>query len=382
MRRPFRQSIYPVLLFVTVAMPGRLQAQPPQEDSIERWVALLGSDSYASRKRSEIRLFQLATADNEQFLRLKSLLRTQEKPPTDLELHLAKRRLLDLIETHQRQVEMDRFLYDPTFDHHAVDGWDPFRRHAGDGLDARLVFAAAAKEQPGWAHQFDRLAGNRIALPDLDQIARQDTAAWSLVLWTECEKAAKVADRDTMRLTATLRCMGTGPSPRHEHEQRVLSRLIHRYLRLAPIDLRDRIVIGLRYQCNEVIESGCRRVLNDPTESPSRIVTALLAASVLNFSPQEIDGWIEDFREDSRVSHVWRSMLPPKTTHRTQVRDVALALEFHRAGIDPRTRGFAALVADPILVFRPYSLGFETDQSRGFAHANGPRKSPTVLVDH
>ena len=350
---------------------------------MERWISLLASDSYATRKRSELHLFQLATGNREQFLRMQALLRpSSETPPSDLELYLAKQRLLELIEAHRREIELDRFLYDPSFDHRTVVGWDSFRRHAGDGRDARLVFVAAVKERPDWGHQFDRLADHTIALPNLDKIDRQDTANWSLVLWNECENAAKVADKDTVRLTATLRCMGTGPSPCREHEQRVMSRLVGRYLRLAPIDLRDRIVIGLRYHCAEMIESDCRRVLNDPTESPSRVVTAMLASSSLNFCPSEIDNWIEDYQDDSRVSHVWRSMVPPKTTHRTQVGDVALALKLHRDGIDPRTRGFAALVADPILVFRPYSLGFETEQARVLAHTNWSSLSPKPSGGH
>ncbi|MCA9137465.1 MAG: hypothetical protein KDB00_11920, partial [Planctomycetales bacterium] len=331
-------------------------------------VADLGADLFTTRQRSEIRLVDIATRDSGSAEAVKAVLRDNPFPPQDLELFLGKKRLLERLESSDREVRIDRFLHDPSFDQRLIPGWEQFRQFAGDGIDARLVFAALIQHHPQVGRRLGSPDGAPIQMPDFDSIDRDDTATWTMLLWASIQQSRRTIDDTSIRLTASLCRVGGGPEPLRDHERRVVSRLIASYLTRAPIDVRDRMVIGLRYGCTEIVHQDCRQILTDPSESPSRIVTAMLAASVIDLSPSETDQWINSFLTDWRVSHVWRSMMPPKTTHRTQVRDVALALQLHRSGIDPRTRGFEALVADPILVFRPYSLGFESDDARSRAH--------------
>ena len=352
---------------VTSAEPDRGQGAT---DDVERVVAGLGSDSYLTRMRSQHKLLELAMGDEATERRVRSLLHEESFPPQDLELALLKRSLLSRLEQRHQEIRMERFLYDPSFDDRVVVGWDQFRLDAGDQLESRLVFAAAVRDRPGFGHLVVGLSKETTHLPELEAADSHDIASWALLLLAASRRKATVADGNLLRLTALLRNPGSGPEAIRDHERRVLSRMVESFLSQAPIDARDRMVIGLRYGCDLLTESECRSVLNQSDESPSRIVTALLVASALDFSPAEIDQWIARFRDDSRVSHVWRSMTPPKTTHRTQVRDVALALQLHRAGIDPRTRGFSVVVADPILVFRPYSLGFESEELRRQAERN------------
>ncbi|WP_182865612.1 hypothetical protein [Stieleria mannarensis] len=336
---------------------------------LQTWVAELGSDSFTTRRRAESKLIGHAIGDQKVAEQVKALLGDNPFPPADMERYLSKRRLLSRLELHAREMLMDRFLYDPAFDRNSLIGWESFRRCAGDTHDARLMFRGAVQGRPDIGRLLAAGPTEAVQWADPETLDRHDSAGWSVALALGCQQQSAVADPQLVRLVAMLRHPGTGPDPLRDHEQRVLSRIIASLLTSAPIDLRDRLVIGLRYGCDEVVQADCRTALNDPSESPSRIVAALLAASKLNFAPTEIDQWIASFSGDDRVSHVWRSMMPPKTTHRTQVRDVALALKLHRAGIDPRTRGFNALTADPILVFRPYSLGFETESSRRRTHA-------------
>ncbi|QEF96101.1 hypothetical protein Mal15_01270 [Stieleria maiorica] len=339
-------------------------------DELVGLVAGLGSESFATRHRAESKLIGYAIGDQSVAEQVKALLRDNPFPPQDIECYLSKRRLLNRLEMRERDLLMERFLYDPAFDRSSLPGWEQFRQCAGDTHDARLVFRCAVEDRLGIGRLLADGPTEAVRLTELETLDRHDSAGWSVALTLACRQQRTVADPQTVRLVALLRHPGTGPAPWREHEQRVLSRIIASLLTSTPIDLRDRLVIGLRYGCDDVVESDCRSTLNDPDESPSRIVAALLAASKLDFAPTEIDQWITSYSGDDRVSHVWRSMMPPKTTHRTQVRDVALALKLHRAGIDPRTRGFDALAADPILVFRPYSLGFETESSRRRTHAN------------
>ncbi|MDV6028558.1 MAG: hypothetical protein F9B45_00305 [Phycisphaera sp. RhM] len=376
MCRPDARFFWLFTLTLTALVTGRVQSQTaasPQTVSsveLEALVAGLAADSFITRGRSKTRLNEMAIQSEVLADQIKALLRANPFPPPDLELYLSKQRLLCRLEIREREILMERFLHDASFDGRELTGWEQFRDSAGGGHDARLIFAAAVQDRPEIGRLLAGVATDANRWAQIETLDRHDIASWSVVLSLASARKLKTADGATLRLVAHLSNPGSGPEALRDHERRVLSRLVGSFLTDAPVDLRDRLVIGLRYDCDQLIESDCRRVLNDPAESPSRIVTALLAASKLNFATAEIDDWIANFSADMRISHVWRSMVPPKTTHRTQVRDVALALTLHREGIDPRTRGFGALVADPILVFRPYSLGFESETARQRAHAN------------
>ncbi|WP_372897573.1 hypothetical protein [Stieleria sp.] len=376
MCRPDARFFWLFTLTLTALITGRVHSQTPaspQTESpveLEALVAGLAADSFSTRGRSETRLLAMAIRSELLAEQIKALLRANPFPPPDLELYLSKQRLLSRLEMREHEILMERFLYDASFDGRELTGWEQFRDAAGGGHDARLMFAAAVQDRPEIGRLLAGVATDATRWAEIETLDRHDIASWSVVLSLASARKLKTTDGATLRLVAHLSNPGSGPEALRDHERRVLSRLVSSFLTDAPIDLRDRLVIGLRYDCGQLVESDCRRVLNDPAESPSRIVTALLAASKLNFATAEIDAWIASFSADTRISHVWRSMVPPKTTHRTQVRDVALALALHREGIDPRTRGFGALVADPILVFRPYSLGFESESTRQRAHAN------------
>ena len=344
-------------------------------ETIEMLLMGLGSESFQTRTRSATQLLDIASRDEESMKHILGRLGDVEFPPQDLEIYLAKKRLRSELESKIAEAQLDRFLHDASFDRSRVLGWDAFRAQAGDSQDSRLVFVSAAKRHPQNMQMLADADARKssdergVRLTSVDRLDRHDSIGWSLLLCSACQQGANLSAEDAMRLNAILRNAGTGPTPDRDHEQRVISTLVARYLTTVSIDERDSLVIGLRFGCDASVESDCRAILDDPSESPSKIVLSLLAASAANFSAAEIDHWIDAYQNDSRVSHVWRSMMPPKATHRTQVRDVALALQLHRSGIDPRTRGFAALVADPLLVFRPYSLGFESEAKRRAAHA-------------
>lgn len=368
-----------IALGLVLLVGGKLAAAPPHHEQVSNaevieLVAKLGADSYETRSKSARRLTEIAhSGGSVSAQQIADLLRDNPFPPDDLEVYLSKKRLLQQVEAAVRERQLDRLLHDPSFDRSSVAGWDQFRAHAGEGLDARLVFTAAVRADPEIGQRLSEARYRSQQLPDFDKIRRQDTATWSITLCAVCQRQGQVSSEDLMRLTASLRGAGTGPEPMRDHERRVISRLVGDCLSSVPMDLRDRMVIALRYQCSQILSSDWRLVLGDPSQSPSRVVIAMLAASAVNPVSSEVDEFIDYFLKDERVSHVSRSLLHPKTTHRTQVRDVALALKLHRSGRDPREQGFSALEADPVLVFRPYSLGFESDQTRCQAHTDSLR---------
>jgi hypothetical protein len=125
---------------------------------------------------------------------------------------------------------------------------------------------------------------------------------------------------------------------------------------------RERLLILMRYRCDETASQLCRDVLSDLNAAASTQVTALLCGLALGRSDIESQALLR--LEDDRTAHVWQLIASRRKRIRTQVGDVALVVLLHQHGIDPRTVGFDELQADPRLVFRDHSLGFPDDRSR------------------
>ncbi|MEM6364360.1 MAG: hypothetical protein AAF745_08035 [Planctomycetota bacterium] len=232
------------------------------------------------------------------------------------------------------------------------------------------------RNHPRFGKHLQTQQTDRIAGWNPEWIASTDTSGWCMLLIAIANLDSVHQDaaveqamlRCHYRLVAILRGMGSGPLVERESEQVVVGRLITHYLMHADVDDRDRLVIATRFGCKPFARSVCRRILNDPARSASAATIALMTASAIGMPDEEINGWLARSRNDHRVSHVWRSGVADDIAYQVQVRDVAWALHLHRHGIDPRDRGFAALVADPVLVFRAYSLGFKTDAERQSSH--------------
>lgn len=348
-------------------------------DFIVESIAKLNSDSFVSRQLAQKRLIAHARKSASHLQEVTTILASVDVDPNDLDLFLARERLLEQLDQYSHDIKIDRFLHDPAFPATELTGWKEFRRYAGGDLIARRIYVKILARDPAFGvslvsqnemtdsprEQTDRTARTF----QVDSIERSDVLSWAMLLAEQCNSKVRGSADASHRLVATLRCFGLGPVPQRESEATVIGRLVDRYLEKCPADARDRITIATRFGCVKRAGSLCRSILNKPSESPSIIVTALLAANAIGLPETEIAQWISQYRTDHRVSHVWRSMNPPKTTHRTQVRDVAYALRLYRQGVDPRDRGFASLVADPIMVFRAYSLGFDSQEKRAKSHA-------------
>ncbi len=347
-----------------------------EADRVRRLVSKLGHSSYATRQAAKSHLLGLAVQSEQHASMVLGALRQDRLDPDDLEIQLSARSLRDVIETRVRNRLIDQFLNDPEFDEGLMVGWQPFKRIAGPDPSAKRVFAKAIERDSNFGTKLLQVSSSKSVLAfdavfPQQPLAQRDTVGWIMALVQQCYRQHHLVDESELRLISSLRSFGTGPSWSDTPDAVVLRRVVGSFLKVSRADVGDLIVIAVRFQMAQQAERLCRSVLVDPSQSPSRLVTALLAASIVNPSSEDVDDWIQRYRHDTRTSHVWRSLTPPKTLRRTQIRDVALAIHFHRAGLDPRERGFDALEADPILVFRPYSLGFLSDRDRMVAHANG-----------
>jgi hypothetical protein len=162
-----------------------------------------------------------------------------------------------------------------------------------------------------------------------------------------------------------------GPNIGDSSDAVVVGRMISHWLGSGPSrgTVRQRILIAMRYSCDERASELCDQVLSDTQALPASQVTAMLAAVVLR--RPNLRSQLAVRLADDRTAHVWQLISSRHTKIRTQVRDVALALMLHLDKIDPRQVGFDELQADPLLLFRDHSLGFANDDARAAAHQRG-----------
>ncbi|MEO1615206.1 MAG: hypothetical protein AAFV88_05115 [Planctomycetota bacterium] len=339
-----------------------------ERQSLLHWVGRLDSDSYATRSRSRQNLLEHALRDARSERRVREVLAVEVKPAEHLERYLAARELLSELDHRAAEWKLDRFMHDATFSANGLPGWDRFSKHTGDTSVARVVFSELVRQ----GYRLEPLANRtkegwpRVLQPS--SLDREDSLRWIVALWFACERhgdgTGALIRPEVIRLTSILRAHASGPLPRRPHRHEVTQQLVHRYVQAAVSDVRDRLVIGLRYGCESLVREDCHAVLDRPQSTAPHVVTALLVAAAMFPSDPEVDQWLSTYAQDSRVSHIWRSMVPEKVVRRTQVADVVYALQLHRNSIDPRQAGYAAVLADPSLVFQPYSLGFESEAVR------------------
>ncbi|OYP34955.1 hypothetical protein [Rhodopirellula sp. MGV] len=356
------------------------ESEPSNDPVINELIKQLADDSYATRTIASQKLLELAEADANSALAIETQLAFPNDQNPSLESALNRLRLRQLIVIRRQERLLDQFLTSPTNPEAQPPGWDIFREHAGSDYDARRVFVKIL--------QRDRRFGERllIAEPPNDRtrsfaatldgqhLATFDTIRWSMLLVRGCEQTDASQDiRQQQAILAVLRSEGLGPLLIHDSEQRVFTRLLESYLCHTQVNLEDRLCIAMRYGCEQLVETDCRRVLNSVSEPPPRLTVALLAIAnqrkeIDHDSTLQLAEWLQHYRSDQRVAYVWRAMHPTRKVLRTEVRDVALAVEIARRGEDPRDFGFGSLQAHPRLGYQPYTLGFETEADRQQAH--------------
>lgn len=353
------------------------------ELQLVQWIDQLGSESYVRRKNAYRCLFVEAMRDFESLQRVRGTLEGYEADSTQTVSDLERSRSVDwLLKELQQEwldINLQAFKTQRPFKETLLGPWPEFAQAVGDRFRTRQLYAQVIKRYPQIIQGIDLELLD--SMEDIDRLRRDDTVGWAGHLFVQAQLNRQIrierrvsvgADRGRQvasKMTAILHCNGSGPNVESGLMEPVITDLVQAFLIDAGVDLRERLVIASRFGCHDLVQRDCLSVLNDPTQSPARIVNALLIASAVDGDDQQVDRWLGRFLSDSRVSHAWRSSLRPEAPRRTQIRDVALALAMHRSGLDPREHGFKLLVSDPVLIFRPYSLGFDSEQSRRQAHS-------------
>lgn len=386
----------------------------PQKESqeIDRHVASLANDSYRVRQNAKQSLWSLS--QDSRSLSTVVVALDEATRSLDLEQRETAVRLLQDIRLAEVEKQLAR-LVDPATNANEIElpFWNRYRQTAGDDQPARFLFAKIARQyfpvmewlerseqvnasrsQGRWAVRDLTLQNTAQAKANTSKLARlahlghlfdpysiaaDDAALWALLLCTDQpERKLGLAGLST-RVTLALTRTGGGPVIVDQSESRVIKRIIGQWVARdhgTGLD-RERLLIALKHDCVPQAAELCHHVLQDRFAAPSAHAMALLSASVLE--RPELEQILLAWTGDERTAHVWQLIASRKTTIRTQVSDVAVALLLHHRGIDPREVGFEELQADPLTVFREHSLGFADPASRKSAYQKAQALVGNVL---
>lgn len=346
-----------------------------KSESISRWVSDLESPSFHARRNAQRNLIQAASDRDGRASDVTAALRGATGHAS-LEVRLAAGETLRQIKQHRIDDQLDR-LADPRTKAESIrlPGWITFAELVGHDTAARSFFARLYRRYAGKLGDVKGMRAQFAKKPasgfDPYRMSPQDEIRWAMLLWMNMGTDAADGpqpddDPVTSRMTGSRIAMSLGNpalGPAADCDD-VVRRLIGHWIQRHPDATHPRttIQIAMRYRCNDQARMLCQQVLSDRLSSPASVVTAMLAASALNLTG--VDDRLGERLGDHRVAHVWQTIASEKTTIKTQVRDVALALSWHRSGTDPREVGFTHLQADATLVFTDHSLGFPDQPAR------------------
>ena len=338
------------------------------------WVDALSDESFHRRQAAAYKLREGALLGGARGEAALAALRLGRQN-SSLETRIASERILQSLALSAFDDQIDQLL-NPHVPPEgiAMAGWKPFSEMAGSDLAARSLFSRIAVQHDRILRTMQSPATDaalRNALPDPYTLGNDDAVSWALVLLTDSQCDPLQSTHAFSKITVSLSNSTMGPNLRDANDAAVVRRMISHWIGNHPQrgTTAQRILIAMRYSCEQRAAQLCDQVLADPHALPTSQVTAMLAASVLrrpHLRPQLIARLSDD-----RTAHVWQLIASRQTKIRTQVRDVALALLLRLHDTDPRAAGFDELQADPLLIYRDHSLGFANDAARAAAHAKG-----------
>lgn len=346
-------------------------------------VEALGSPQHTRRQLARVRLRESA-------IRAKRSLEAGLASPS-LEIRLASRELLDELDAVLLEQGIARLLLgDGVEGESELPGWLIFRKAAGDDLASRKLFAKIVRSDRRALLWLERLAADPVLaaeaevtgldtyLPlELGRMASGDAAAWGLLLVAASQPELKSVPVLSSRVRSGLLDVETAQRLNDSPHTSVIRQLVSHWLHESSEAYVNATMlkIALYYRCDETALMMVDHILSTPRSSPAAVATALILLTRLQPSraERELRGW----RGDRRVCHVWQIVAARRRAVQTQVGDVAVALSLYISGHDPREFGFADIEADPALIFREFSMGFEGETLRQDAY----QRALNVLED-
>lgn len=350
------------------------------------WVQRLGSDAYAMRVRATAELRRGGTA-------AVPALRQGTLQP-DLEIRQRSLNLLRELEADDFEAQLSA-LRQPHVPGREITlpGWIAFRKQAGQGRDARRLFAAIASRHrddlehyaaalacpsgdstDGPLHRFQPLRQDRQRQLTRDPRLRKslydgDPSVWGLALLLATHPQTR-SPLQTYRLRGDLAVKATRETLQRSPHAAALEEMVRTFLVSGPEPVADELTIrlALQWQFDDLATRLAHQVTQGTASaSPGDVATGLLVLA--RHDPEALAPAVKRWIEDKRTAESWQIVASTRRRLQTQVRDVALAVWADHEGIDPRTLGYQDLEADPLTRYRLHTLGFPDDAARQSARS-------------
>jgi hypothetical protein len=375
------------LLWCGVAAGDAPAAGPGADRPLARWIEQLGSDDFATREAAGEQLLRAGSAALEAL--------TEAAAHPDREIRFRAQRLLGLIQQHDLEQRLERFLSAKPGQEEALPGWRRFKARYGDLPGARAVFvemqradaallaaleegsAAAARllaQRAVQYQQFLQAGGQQLTLGQIaaalfvageeDVMLSSQTAT---ILFSHCHQAA-VRDALSGAGRGELPRMLIGAVVRRSDDEAAYSAMTvaFRY------DLPDGIVAAERVLKGQ-IEEG-------PTRSTHMAQYALMTLARLG-GPAHLP-LVEKLLGDTAL--VTR-MQENQTVYDVQLRDAALAAAVVLSG-QPLGKYFDVPPNQPlddlqVVFFNPRIIGFASEEKRAAVFAKWARQRAANKTD-
>jgi hypothetical protein len=350
------------------AHPGATAAQ-------RRLVQQLGDPSFFVREEASKKLVSQGAAG-------KAALSEALDDP-DVEIRRRARQILQRVIHNEFEARLAAFVADVDGkQQHRLPGWKRFRSLVGDSRDARRLFADMMRSEHALLSAYEKQT------PDLSDLFA------ARVAWLQSQGASGISSTQLLPppAVATLLLIGSDPAGK-EYPQSVgqlyqllyypmakqaitagshpaiLRTLLETWTNAASsIGSHYGIMIALKYDLRESGLEQARKLINQPTPSPSMLQYAII--SVGRFGGEEHVGLLTPLLDNKTVCHTWSNpQLKKNGTIKIQVRDVALVVLLRMKGKDPAQFGFKLLRESPETLYYVYTFGFIDDEEREAVHS-------------
>lgn len=341
-------------------------AVSPPSEYLAGEAAALSSSSFAARERATRNLIEAGIASRAALLPLLS--------DPDAEVRARARQIIGIVREADFRQRLKDFEADVTgqLEHH-LPSWDRFRREIGETREARELFVAMQRSEPGLLQAMDdnlkeattqfaeRCESVQYTLhqPN-DPVQSSATGTIAALLFVGGTEDVHIDDQEAIYLDIIVRY------PTFDHElkggslaggcRRLLGRWIAR--NPTPGTVTQNLDLAFAHELKEGAELARRVLLANEGQVESK-ARALLALG--RFGSRDDAALAETFFKDARVCVRHRNVLGER---QVQLRDVALAVALHLTGQDVKAYGLAHVVPSGQMLYMPASLWFADDKER------------------
>ncbi len=358
-------------------------AAPNSDATAAQLIAQLGADQFSLRNAATDRLSQMG-------IEIKPAL-TAALSDSDPEIRLRARQVLDVVIERDYQKRLAAFADDAQDSLHIdLPGWSRYHEIAGGEPMARRLFLEMSRAEPDLLESIAegpeaearaveaRLtlpAFNGPPLPQIPNAGQVGPSTMAALLFVGSDERVKLSDEVSTQLSNWLARSTFGqriPGTLSEPMKRMLGAWVARK-GAGQATLRISLVMAMQHQLKEGLEPAVAALRNPSTDNYNTMYALLLLGKLGNKTHLPV---VELHLKNAVIvfpgmnPNMPANARPPNVARReeTQVRDVALAVDLHLRGLDPKTFGFNHVRINSFTLFDPQSLGFPTQADREAAH--------------